>query len=178
MGLNSNTSNNYQNRENKVITFSADSLSFFGQILLFVLGCIGFLFCILSLIFIVKYRKHQLMKATSIFNSMLIVVGLLIGDCALILGSTRLTTYRCTAITFCHGICYGCIDTSFFTKTLRISRLYFGSLKGKRDFKCVDQNSIILQSAIILASEVCLSRVFLVVPIPTPSKNPLCPSRK
>ncbi len=143
------------NTTNKILIHSRIlQILHYGHLLLIVLGSCGLLACLLSSIFVALYRNHVLIKATGRCNIIIVLFGLFLGNFATLFSSVSSTSKICTFILFCHGLCFGTVFSSFLVKTILITRVYFGSLRGQTRFSWVGTKAILAQVASLIFLEV------------------------
>ena len=107
---------------------------------------IGTFLSILCIIFLVKYKTHRLIKATNFVTAIVLVVGTLIGYIPLFIYSLATPNTIVCIMTFqLHGASVAIIYSALIVKAITLVRLYFGSQKGNKTMRFVDQKSIAFQ---------------------------------
>ena len=125
-----------------------------ARLMLIVLGIVGILFCILCFVLVARYRNHILIKASGRFNTLIIILGLFIGNIVILFCTLNPSPELCTFILFADYLCFGIVFSSLLVKTILISRIYFGSLKGQTRFSCVSSLAILAQVSFLITFEV------------------------
>ena len=114
------------------------------------LGILGTLMAVLSLLFILTYLKHKLVRATSSFTSFLIILSLLVGNITLFeLALVDPSPIACTIFSFSQGLCFGIIFASLMVKILRLLRVWRCTKHGIRTIRYANNNAVFVQTIIV-----------------------------
>ncbi len=123
------------------------------KVVLISIGTFSSLLNLTMMLFIYLYRSHQLIKSTSVFISITVIIGLLIGKIPIFLGSFSPNSLICTIILICHPLSFHIVFTALLIKAIRIYRLFRGSRRGN-PIRCISSNSIIIQFLLAFVFEV------------------------
>ena len=123
---------------------------------LLILGIIGMLMSVLSLLFIILYYRHKLIRATSTFTSIMISLSLMMGNIPLfVLALMDPSPFACTTIIFCQSLCFGIIYASLMVKILRLLNVWYCSHRGNLDVRFASNNAVFVQTITISTFQVC-----------------------
>ena len=139
----------FQNRSTAESNFSIPYFHYHigAGILIILLGIGGVLISFGSLIFLIVYSNHRLIKATCIFVSITLTVGTLIGNIPLFLvGIAYPSKIVCTSIPLLHGFSFSLIYSSLLVKVIRLLRVWRASLKNEKRIWMTSNNSVIFQT--------------------------------
>ncbi|KAJ3240251.1 hypothetical protein HDU78_002354 [Chytriomyces hyalinus] len=105
--------------------FATDWQSTLGQIIIG-LTCLGYAFCVLSLVFISRFRKNKILRSASIPELVTIVVGCKLGYASLIFYILPHTPYLCTVQLSLIGLGFSVAISTIICKNLMVAKLFAG----------------------------------------------------
>ncbi len=100
-------------------------------IIVFAYGLINFFGCLIATIFILKYRFHQLVKATSVGLTLAAIAGSGSGSVLHFLSLVEASPTRCSISAFAGFYSGMTVNTALIIKSVRIFRVSRASLRGE-----------------------------------------------
>ena len=148
-------SSNFSNSSSKLVAFY--KLNSNIGLVLFIFGCIGIIFCLLSIFFLLWKLGHPLIRATCSIISSLLVIACIIGNMSFFLLTLLIPSpIICTLTGVSHAMCFGIVYSSLMVKVIRLWRVWKGSLMGNRKLFLSSNSAVGFQAIVIHLCQVHL----------------------